>query len=120
MLADGSVWFASGLGPMSTRIYEEVRRLPDGLCFVTCGGDEFDLITVGRFHDRRSALLAARRWCEIIVIDDDGNVIDRPDAGEYCEAEYDTVETWRRVIAEIKGMFSDDPAARDDTQTAGD
>jgi hypothetical protein len=75
-LAHRSIWW-EGPGPVSWDRSETLYWL-GGVCVLATYDDSEGtcLFPIGRFPDDRSALLAARSWCELIAIDDDGNVID--------------------------------------------
>lgn len=78
-LAHRNVWW-EGPGPVSWDRSETLYWL-GGVCVLETydDSDGSRLYPIGRFPDHRSALLAARSSCELIAIDDQGNVIDTDD-----------------------------------------
>ncbi len=90
-LARRSVYW-DGPGPVSWDRREELYWLNDVCVLKTY--DDWEgpqLVPIGRFPTRREALLEARSWCELIRIDDDGNVIEPEDDGYLGEVTMDQV-----------------------------
>lgn len=90
-----------GPGPVSSD--REALYWLNGLCFLRTYNDRggVQYTPIGRFPTRREALLEARSWCELIRIDDDGNVIEAEDDGYLGEVTTD------EVVGPIFGVIRD-------------
>lgn len=79
-LAHGGVYW-DGPGPVSWERSETIYWLA-GICVYAYYSDSegTELFPIGRFPDQRSALIAARSWCELIVIDENGEVTEQDDS----------------------------------------
>jgi len=110
-LAHRGVYF-DGPGPVSWDRSETIYWLGNVCVYATYNDSEGTLLfPIGRFPDHRSALVAARSWCDLIVIDEHGEVIEQNDDGYLGEVSLgDVLDRAGRLVRES----SDDDEADED------